>query len=110
MDILILNTYEEARPYWAELARSHRSEELCLDWQAHRIIWESFYAPRGAELRVYVALESGRPAGIVPLLLTREDRARGGPWTFTDDFLLAREYFCPPSLLPPRCRSARAAR
>jgi hypothetical protein len=48
---------------------------------------------------VYVALESGRPVGLVPLLLTREDRAGGGPWTFTDDFLLAREYFCPPSLL-----------
>jgi hypothetical protein len=100
MEILILPAYEEARPYWEQLAGTFRSRELCRDWQAHRIIWESFYAPRGAELRVYVALEAGRPIGIVPLLLTREDRERGGPWTFTDDFLLAREYFCPPSLLP----------
>lgn len=95
MDILVLHSYEEALPYWSELARALPAGELCLDWQAHQIIWESFYAPRGAELRVYVALEGGRPAGIVPLL-----RERGGPWTFTDDFLLAREYFCPPSLLP----------
>jgi CelD/BcsL family acetyltransferase involved in cellulose biosynthesis len=100
MEILALGSYEEALPYWKELARALGAEELCLDWRAHRIIWESFYAPRGAELRVYVALEAGRPAGIVPLLLTREDRERGGPWTFTDDFLLAREYFCAPSLLP----------
>jgi hypothetical protein len=100
MDIRILSTYEQARPYWEKLACSMPSEELCRDWQAHRIIWESFYAPRGAELRVHVAQEAGRLAGIVPLLLTREDREHGGPWTFTDDFLLAREYFCEPSLLP----------
>ncbi len=100
MEILILPTYEQALPYWQQLARGHRSGELCLDWQAHRIIWESFYAPRGAELRVYVALEAGSPLAIVPLLRTREDRERGGPWIFTDDFLLAREYFCPPGVLP----------
>jgi len=100
MEILTLRSYEEALPYWEQLVRSYRNGELCLDWQAHRIIWESFYAPRGAELRIYVAVEAGRPAGIVPLLLTREDRESGGPWTFTDDFLLAREYFCPPPLLP----------
>jgi CelD/BcsL family acetyltransferase involved in cellulose biosynthesis len=100
MDIRILPTYEQALPYWERLAADHRSEELCLDWQAHRIIWESFYAPRGAQLRIYVALEAGRPVGLVPLLLTREDQERGGPWTFTDDFLLAREYLCPPSVLP----------
>jgi hypothetical protein len=100
LDILTLGSYEEALPFWEELGRDYRSGELCLDWQAHRIIWEVFYAPRGAELRVHVALEDDRPVGIVPLLLTREDRESGGPWTFTDDFLLAREYFCPPSLLP----------
>jgi hypothetical protein len=100
MEILILSSYEEAFPYWQRLAGGCRAAELCLDWQAHRIVWESFYAPRGAQLRVYVALEAGRPIGIVPLLLTSEDRERGGPWTFTDDFLLAREYFCPTSLLP----------
>jgi CelD/BcsL family acetyltransferase involved in cellulose biosynthesis len=100
MDIVILPTYEEARPYWEQLARTLGAAELCLDWQAHRIIWESFYAPRGTELRIYAALEAGRPVGIVPLLLTREDRERGGPWTFSDDFLLAREYFCLPSVLP----------
>jgi CelD/BcsL family acetyltransferase involved in cellulose biosynthesis len=100
MEIRILSTYEQARSCWEELARRRGSGELCLDWQAHRIIWECFYAPRGAELRVYVALQTGRPVGVVPLLRTLEDRERGGPWIFTDDFLLAREYFCEPSLLP----------
>jgi hypothetical protein len=100
VEILTLRSYEEAFPYWERLASGYRCGELCLDWEAHRIIWDRFYAPRGAELRVYVALESGSPAGIVPLLLTPEDRENGGPWTFTDDFLIAREYFCPPALLP----------
>jgi hypothetical protein len=50
------------------LASGYRSGELCRDWEAHRIIWESFYTPRGAELSVYVALEAGGPVGILPLL------------------------------------------
>jgi hypothetical protein len=71
VDILTLGSYEEFCPYWEELNRSYRSGELCFDWRAYRIIWEGFYAPRGVELRVYVALEERRP---LELTTTRIER------------------------------------
>jgi len=101
-----LETYHDALPYWRELEQVYRSGELTFDLEAHRIIWEGFYRARGAALKIVAVLDGGRCIGLFPLLHTNED-ARGS-WTFTDDFLIAREYFCPPArihevlpLLPP---------
>jgi hypothetical protein len=104
--ILELASYEDAAPYWADLERTYRSGELTLDLTAHRIVWDGFYRERGAVLRILAALDGGSCVGIFPLLHTADDAP--GSWTFTDDFLIAREYFCPPDrihevlpLLPP---------
>jgi hypothetical protein len=106
MRIFAFDSYEEAAPLWRELEGSYKSGGLTLDLEAHRIVWEGFYRPRGAELRIFAAVEGGRCVGIFPFLHTADDPA--GRWTFTDDFIIAREYFCPPGrvheilpLLPP---------
>jgi hypothetical protein len=104
--LLELESYDEAEPRWRELEHDYRSGELTFDLEAHRIIWEGFYRGRGATLRIFVAAEGGRCVGVFPFLHTSEDAE--GSWTFTDDFVIGREYFCPPGrihevlpLLPP---------
>ncbi len=101
-----LETWDEAAPYWRELERGYRGGELTFDLEAHRIVWEGFYRARGALLRIFVAEEDDRCVGVFPFLHTSEDAE--GSWTFTDDFIIGREYFCPPQrihevlpLLPP---------
>ena len=101
-----LDSYDDAAPYWSELEGDYRAGELTFDLEAHRIIWEGFYRARGATLRIFVAADGGRCVGLFPFLHTSEDAE--GSWTFTDDFVIGREYFCPPErihevlpLLPP---------
>jgi hypothetical protein len=96
--LVVCPDYGAVEPHWRELERTYRGGELTHDLEVHRIIWEGFYRGRGAVLRIHVALEEERCVGIIPLLHTTEDA--DGHWTFTDDFLIGREYFCFPCYLP----------
>jgi hypothetical protein len=93
LEIRVLESYDEAEPLWRDLEKERGAGELTHDLAAHQVIWDGFYREREAVLRVYAALEDGRCVGLIPLLHTKEDAE--GSWTFTDDFLIGREYFAP---------------
>ena len=108
IEVFEFPSLEAARPWWMELARTYKGGELTLDWEAHRIISEHFLVPRGYVQRVLVFVEKGRCIGVVPLSRTDTDPMGTRCDSFSDDFIIAREYFIRPDrfravlpLLPP---------
>jgi len=108
LHILHFDDYDEVQPYWTELNRSYKDGDLSVDWGAHALIWKCFYAPRGHQLDIAVALEGDRCVGIFPLTRSDVDPYGSTRWSLSDDFVIAREYFCLPEalhrcmpLLPP---------
>lgn len=106
--VLCFTRWPDVRPFWEELNRTYKGGELTLDYRAHEIIWERFLGPRGYELQIHVVLEADRCVGIFPM--SRSDRDSFGTtyWSLSDDFIIAREFFCPQDrisraieLLPP---------
>ncbi len=87
--------YESVKPYWLELNERYKDGELSLDWQAHRLMWEHFYARRTGRLWILAAMQQGRAQAIFPMV--QEDDA--APWSLCDEFIIGREYFCPPELI-----------
>lgn len=108
IEVFEFSSLDAARPWWDELARSYKSGELTLDWEAHKIIAEDFLEPRGYRQRIFVFVAAGRCVGVVPLNRSDSDPMGTRCESFSDDFIIAREYFVRPdcfaqvlSLLPP---------
>ncbi len=87
--------YDSVKPVWQELNRSYKSGELSLDWKAHCLMWDHFYSRRGGRLWILAAFQNGEVRAVFPMV--REDDA--APWSLCDEFIIGREYFCPPSLI-----------
>lgn len=97
---IYLDSYAAAAPFWHELNRTYKSGELTVDLNAHEIIWNRFYKPRGYALQIVVVLEDTRCVGIFPLLRSNDDPFDAPYWNVNDDFIISREYFCAPHELP----------
>ncbi len=93
--VLRFSRWPEVRPFWEELNRTYKGGELALDYRAHELIWERFLEPRGYDLEVHVVLEGDRCIGIFPLSRSLRDPFGTTFWSLSDDFIIAREYFCP---------------
>jgi hypothetical protein len=93
-------SYEDVLPYWVDLNRTYKAGELSLDWMAHKLIWDNFYRDRGAVLKIYTAFAGERCIGIFPMMWLDNDPLDPPRLTLSDDFFIAREYFCPPEKLP----------
>lgn len=87
--------YESVKPAWLELNQSYKAGELSLDWTAHRLIWDHFYARRSGRLWILTASQGGAVSAIFPMV--REDES--APWSLCDEFIIGREYFCPACLI-----------
>ncbi|MCJ7680118.1 MAG: hypothetical protein MUP70_05280, partial [Candidatus Aminicenantes bacterium] len=98
LEVTAYTNYEAVKPYWEELNRTYKGGELTLDWEAHSLIWENFYKKRGEELCIFVGFEEGCCIGIFPLLRVDNDPVDPPRWTFSDDFIIAREYLCQPDI------------
>jgi len=94
MEVRRFDSYEAVKPLWEELNRTYKNGELTVDWTAHRIIWDHFYAIRGSRLMILAGLENGCCTGIFPFVC--EEPGEPPQWVFSDDFIISREYFCPP--------------
>ena len=94
LEVAVYTSYEAVKPYWEEINRTYKGGELTLDWEAHSLIWESFYKKRGEELRIFVGVEEGHCIGIIPLIRVDNDPVDPPRWTFSDDFIISREYLC----------------
>lgn len=87
--------YETVRPQWLELNQTYKDGELSLDWEAHRRIWAHFYAIRSGRLWILCASRSGHVRAIFPMVKETDS----APWSLCDEFIIGREYFCPPDLI-----------
>jgi hypothetical protein len=108
LHVTCFSGWPDVRPYWEELNRTYKAGELALDLRAHEIIWDRFLGPRGYELQIHVVLEGDRCVGIFPMSRSHVDPFGTPFWSLSDDFVIAREYFCPEEriheaieLLPP---------
>jgi hypothetical protein len=106
--VRVYDSYEAIRPHWEDLNRSYKAGELTLDWKAHELIWDSFYRGRGAGLHIHAVFEDGCCVGIFPMIWLDSDPLEPPRLMLSDDFIIAREYFCVPeklsrivALLPP---------
>lgn len=106
--MLCFTRWNDVRPFWEELNRTYKGGELSLDYRAHEIIWERFLRPRGYELHIHVVFKDENCVGIFPLSRSERDSFGTKYWSLSDDFIIAREYFCPEDrinqvieLLPP---------
>jgi hypothetical protein len=93
------SSFEEVRPFWEELNRTYKDGELTLDWKSHALIYNNFYRDRNAALKIFVAFEGQRCIGIFPMMWLDNDPIDPPRLTLSDDFIIAREYFCPPEKL-----------
>ena len=94
IEIDALDSYDAVYPLWQGLSRRYKGGELALDWKIHDHIWTRFHAEKGAKLKIVVASEAGECVGILPFAKwPREEE----DWTFGEDAIISREYFCPPS-------------
>lgn len=89
-------TFEDIRSHWLELNRSYKANELALDWEANKLIWDSFYKKRKAGLKFTAGFQKGRCVGIFPLFWIEKDPTEPPGWYLSDDFIISREYFCYP--------------
>ena len=96
---LQFNNYQDVIPYWIELNQSYKSNELALDWTSHKLIWDHFHKPRGYQLQIIVTMEEDRCTGIFPFTRSDIDPFGTPQWSFSDDLIVAREFFCPPEKL-----------
>jgi len=96
MEILNLDSYDDARSFWIELGQTYKNGELALDWTANKLIWDHFYKNRNFLLNIVVGIRDGSCTGIFPLLFGDHDMNRMPYWSFNDDFIISKEYFCPP--------------
>lgn len=96
MEILSFNSYEDVRPFWMELSQTYKNGELALDWTANKLIWDHFYKNRKFRLNIIVGIQDGCCIGIFPLLFGDHDMNRNFYWSFNDDFIISKEYYCPP--------------
>ncbi|MGB3862945.1 MAG: GNAT family N-acetyltransferase [Candidatus Aminicenantaceae bacterium] len=96
MKILNLNSYDDARLFWMELSRNYKNGELTLDWTANKLIWDQFYRNRNFLLNIIVGIQDGCCTGIFPLIFGDHDMNGIPYWSFNDDFIISKEYFCPP--------------
>ncbi len=97
MRLLHFPRFEDAAGLWAELNSTYKTGELTVDLEAHVLLWDRYHGPRGYELDLAVALEGDRCVGIVPLVRSDVDPFGTPYWSFSDDFVIAREYFCRPA-------------
>lgn len=96
LKILTFDSYDEAKPFWLELNQSYKSNELTVDWAAHKLIWDHFYKGRGFKLNIIVGVENENCIGIFPLIAGDSNENSMPYWSLSEDFIIAREYFCPP--------------
>lgn len=94
------DSFAAVEPFWLELNRTYKQGELTVDLSTHELIWRTFHEPRGYELKIHVAFAGETCVGIFPLLRTSRDAYGTTCWSLTDDFVVAREYFCEPRWLP----------
>lgn len=95
------SSFDEVRSFWEELNRTYKGGELTLDWKSHKLIYDNFYREQGALLKIFVAFEGKRCIGIFPMIWLDNDPIDPPRLTLSDDFIIAREYFCPPEKLRP---------
>jgi len=95
MELLKFDSYDDVVPLWQELNSTYKSGELTLDWATHKIMWDNFYAPRGYRLMILVGVHRGKCVGIFPFL--SEGTTEAPTWMLCEDFIIGREYFCPPA-------------
>jgi hypothetical protein len=88
-------SFEEIQPFWEELNRTYKTGELTLDWKSHKVIYDNFYLGLGAILRAFAAFEGERCIGIFPMIWVDNDPLDPPRLSLSDDFIIAREYFCP---------------
>jgi hypothetical protein len=88
-------SYKEVKPFWEKLNRSYKSNELTVDWTAHKIIWDNFYARRNSRLMIVVGMSRGKCIGIFPFI--SEGLLDPPIWSISEDFIIGQEYFCHPS-------------
>ncbi len=96
MEILNFNSYDEVNLFWMELNQTYKSGELSVDWMANKLIWDHFYKKRGFILNIVVGLKNDKCVGIFPLIFGDHDMSGECFWSFTEDFIISKEYFCPP--------------
>jgi hypothetical protein len=96
MKILSLSSYDDVKPFWMELSQTYKNGELSLDWKANKLIWDYFYKNRNFQLNIIVGIQDGCCIGIFPLLFGDHDMNSIPFWSFNDDFIISKEYFCPP--------------
>jgi len=95
MEIEYLDSYEDVRESWRALNDTYRGGELALDWTIHERLWENFWKPKGALLRILRASDGGGCFALLPFVgLSSGD---GIQWIFGEESIIAREYFCPPN-------------
>jgi hypothetical protein len=93
------SSLEEVRPFWEELNRTYKEGELTLDWKSHALIYDNFYREQGVALKIFIVFEGKRCIGIFPMMWLDNDPIDPPRLTLSDDFIIAREYFCPPEKL-----------
>ena len=96
LQVIEFSSYEDVTGFWRELNHSYKDGDLTLDLKAHQLIWDHFYKPRGARLKILVGLEGGACIGIFPFIWNDRDPFDPPHWSLSDEFIIAREYFCPP--------------
>ena len=96
MKILSFSSYEDVEPFWEELSQTYKNGELSLDWTANKLIWDHFYKNRNFQLDIIVGIQDGCCIGIFPLLFGDHDMYSFPYWSFNDDFIISKEYFCSP--------------
>jgi len=97
MKILNFNSYHEVKLFWMELNRTYKSGELSVDCTANELIWNHFYKKRGFILNIVVGLKDDKCVGIFPLIFGDHDMSGECFWSFAEDFIISKEYFCPPA-------------
>lgn len=96
MKILSFSSYDDVKPYWMELNRTYKNGELSLDWTANKLIWDHFYKSRKFLLDIIVGFQDGCCVGIFPLIFGDHNMNDTPYWSFNDDFIISKEYFCAP--------------
>ncbi len=97
MDLEEADSYDYVKTYWNELNTGYKKNEISVDWEIHKQIYDQFHKTKGSLLKILVGFENRKCVGIVPFRSQEPALGSNQSWILGEEAIIAREYFTLPN-------------
>ncbi|MBD3378332.1 hypothetical protein GF406_25110 [candidate division KSB1 bacterium] len=99
MDLIDIDSFIDVKPYWLELNRTYKTNELALDYELYDRLRKLIYQPKNILLKTYCGFKKHECIAVFPFKIFPPVMESVPPPSLGEEAIIAREYFCPPRWL-----------